>query len=389
MGDWRMIRLIATRELRERARTRGFVAATAVLLVAAVAAGVVPRFLDDDKSSLRVGLVGGPRSAALTAALNLAASEDLVRLVPVGSVGEADEALREREVDVVVEGTTSVRIRGERTGERAEELAGRLAGAIPVVAGLETAGLPPERIGPLLSPAPLPVRPLVPPREDTARDAVFIGALALYVALLTYGGWVGTGVLEEKSSRVVEVVLAAVRPAELLAGKVIGIGVLGLGQLALVGGVGLLSAVLAGSDAPSSAPGAVGLVLLWFVLGFAFYSCAFAVAGASASRQEDAQSAMGPLYVLLVVAYLATGAAQASPDGALARISSFVPPLAPLTGPSRVLLGHAPFWEVAASVALTLVATVGLIRLAGRMYGGAVLRFGPRLGLRELVSPPT
>jgi ABC-2 type transport system permease protein len=207
--------------------------------------------------------------------------------------------------------------------------------------------------------------------------------------LLTYGGWVGMGVLEEKSSRVVEVVLSAVRPAELLAGKVVGIGVLGLAQLALVGGVGLLSAVLAGSDAPPSAPGAVGLVLLWFVLGFAFYSCAFAVAGSAASRQEDAQSVMGPLYVLLVVSYLVAQAAQTDPDSALARVSSFVPALAPLTAPSRVLLRHAPLSEVLASVALTVIGTLVLVRLAGRLYGGAVLRFGPKLRLRELVSPTT
>jgi ABC-2 type transport system permease protein len=127
-------------------------------------------------------------------------------------------------------------------------------------------------------------------------------------------------------------------------------------------------------------------VLLWFVLGFAFYSCAFAVAGAAASRQEDAQAAMGPLYVVLVVAYFVTGAVQAAPDSLLARISAFVPPLAPLTAPSRVLLGHAPLWEVLASIGLTAAATVALVRLAGRVYGGAVLRFGPRLGVRELIG---
>ncbi|HEV3400977.1 MAG TPA: ABC transporter permease [Acidimicrobiales bacterium] len=121
-------------------------------------------------------------------------------------------------------------------------------------------------------------------------------------------------------------------------------------------------------------------------LGFAFYSCAFAVAGSAASRQEDAQAAIGPLYVLLIVSYFVTGAVQAAPDGLVARFSSFVPPLAPLTATSRVLLGHAPLWEVVASVALTVVATIALVRLAGRVYGGAVLRFGPKLGMRELVS---
>lgn len=389
MGDWSMIRLIAARELRERSRTRGFLAATAFLLVVAVAAGVVPAFLDHDRRALRVGIVGAP-SAAVASSLPIAASGEAVDVVEAGSVVDADDALRQGKLDVVVEGTTSVRIRGERTGERATDLAERLASAIPIAAALESAGVPPEGIGTVLSPTPLPVRPVEPPREDEgSRDAVLLGGLALYIALFSYAGWVGTGVVEEKSSRVVEVVLSAVRPAELLAGKVLGIGVLGLAQLVMVGGAGLAAAVAAGTDVPSSAPGAVGLVLLWFVLGFAFYSSAFAVAGSAASRQEDAQAVMGPLYVLLIVSYFVAQAAQANPEGTLARVSAFVPPLAPLTAPSRVLLGHAPVWETAASVAVTVAGTVVLVRLAARVYGGAVLRFGPKLGFRELVSGRT
>lgn len=388
MADRRAVRLIAERELRERARARGFLVATGVLLVAAVAAGVIPAFVDDDPEPVAVGVVGAPQPAVESALrLAVAGSGDELRVVELGSVAEGDRALRQGDVDLVVEGTTGVSVRGERTGERARDLAGRLASAIPVNLELESAGLPPERVGAVLGAPPLPVRDVEPPREDAgSRDAVVLGGLALYLALLTYGGWVGMGVLEEKASRVAEVVLSAVRPAELLAGKVIGIGLLGVGQLALVGAVGLASSVVAGSDAPSSAPTAVGLVLLWFVLGFAFYSCAFAAAGSAASRQEDAQAAMGPLYVLLVVAYLLSTGVQANPDGGVARIASFVPPLAPLTAPARVLLGHPPVWEVVASVVLMIVATYALVRLAARVYGGAVLRFGARLGLRDLLS---
>ncbi|HEX2024230.1 MAG TPA: hypothetical protein VHF00_05955 [Acidimicrobiales bacterium] len=212
MGDRGVVRLIIAREVRERARARGFVVSTAVLLLAAVAAGVIPSFLGDDRPTLDVGVVGPP-SAVVASALRIAGAGEPMDVVELGSVAAGDAALRAGDVDVVVEGTTGVRVRGERTGERATELAGRLASAIPVALGLESAGLPSERIGALLSSPPLPVRPVEPPRQDEgSRDAVLLGGLALYIALFTYGGWVGTGVLEEKSSRVVEVVLSAVRP---------------------------------------------------------------------------------------------------------------------------------------------------------------------------------
>lgn len=379
------------REVRERIRARGFRIATVILVAGAVAAGVVPSLLGDEEHTIDVGVIGTP-SAALEAALRFtaAASGDKLQVTPLPSVAVGDSELKAGNLDVVVEGAARIHVHGDRTGERSSDFAQRLAQVIPMRTGLESAGVPPDRIERALAPTPLPIRSVEPPREDAgSRDAVFIGGLILYIALVTYGGWVASGVLEEKSSRVIEVVLAAVRPSELLAGKVIGVGLVGLGQLVAVGGVGLAAAALAGSDPPSSVSAAVGLVALWFVLGFAFYSCAFAALGAAASRQEDAQAAMGPLVGLLVAAYLLSTAVQTNPDGLLARVGSFVPPLAPMTVPARVLLGHAPLWEVLLSVALMLAGTYALVRLGARAYGGAVLRFGARLGLRELLTSST
>ena len=120
-----------------------------------------------------------------------------------------------------------------------------------------------------------------------------------------YGQWVVSGVVEEKNNRVVELILSTVRPRHLLAGKVIGIGLLGLAQLALV--AGLAAALLAAGvfDAPAALGGSLALVMPWFALGFALYAVAYAAAGALASRQQNADTAGQPVTYTLLAAYFA------------------------------------------------------------------------------------
>jgi ABC-2 type transport system permease protein len=233
------------------------------------------------------------------------------------------------------------------------------------------------------------VRSLIPasPGNQAIRAIVVLGTIILYLSLVAYGGWVTSGVLEEKSSRVVEVILSAVRPRELLAGKVIGIGLLGLGQFAAVAVAGTIAAIAVGRHLPPSTPWAIALIVGWFFLGYAFYCCAFAAAGAASSRQAEAPTVAGPLTLLILLGYLASLAIQSNPDGVLARITPFVPPLAPMAMPARMLLGHAAPWELPASAAVTLAATYGLVRLAGRAYSGTILRFGSRVSLREALRP--
>ena len=233
------------------------------------------------------------------------------------------------------------------------------------------------------------MRSLIPvtPGNEASKAIVVLGTIILYLSLATYGGWVTSGVLEEKSSRVAEVILSAVRPRELLAGKVIGIGLLGLGQFAAVALTATIAAIAVGRHLPASTPGAIGLITLWFLLGYAFYCSAFAAAGAASSRQAEAPAVAGPLSLLILLGYVASLSVQVNPDGVLARITPFIPPLAPMVMPARMLLGHAQPWELPASAALMLVATYGLIRMAGRAYSGNILRFSGRVTVRGALRP--
>jgi ABC-2 type transport system permease protein len=129
--------------------------------------------------------------------------------------------------------------------------------------------------------------------------------------------------------------------------------------------------------------GAVALPLVRFLLGYAFYAAAFAVAGALVPRQEELQSSTTPLTMLILISLFAGFVVNSDPEGTLAHVCAFIPTTAPITMPARIVLGAAPAWEIAASVAVMVVATLALIPLAARIYSAVVLRTGSAVKLRE------
>jgi len=385
------VRLVAGREVRERGRSKVFWVGTSVLLLAVVAAIIVPAVLGHHRQqAFRVGTVGAAPAGLLSSVTaDAAALGGSAQIRALGSAAAARSALDTRALDLVIEGGTGVLVRGQNTDPAVAGLAQLVARDVAVQARLRAAGVPAGRIRGTFAAAPAPVRSLFPasPGNQASRAIVVAGTIILYLGLVTYGGWVTSGVLEEKSSRVVEVILAAVRPRELLAGKVIGIGLLGLGQFAAIAVAGTIAAVAVGRHLSASTPGAIGLIAVWFLLGYAFYCCAFAAAGAASSRQAEAPVAAGPLTLLILLGYVASLSVQSNPDGVLARITPFIPPLAPMTMPARMLLGHPAPWELPLSAAVTLAATYGLVRLAGRGFCGTILRSGSRATLREALRP--
>jgi ABC-2 type transport system permease protein len=216
-----------------------------------------------------------------------------------------------------------------------------------------------------------------------ARTFAFFGVIFLFISIVTYGQWILIGVIEEKSSRVVEVVLGAVRSHHLLAGKVLGIGVLGLGQLIVVGAVALVLIQQSSTfELPSAAGTAAIAVVIWFLLGFAFYATAYAATGSLVSRQEEAQNAAFPLTMLLMAGYFIASFSFTG-DNPVLRIASLLPPTAPMTMPLRMAAGDAQVWEVTLSLTLMVVVTWLLIRLAGRIYAGGLLRAGGRIKIKD------
>jgi ABC-2 type transport system permease protein len=290
-------------------------------------------------------------------------------------------------VDVaIVDGRLLVK---ESRSNAAVRVAQRAVAGQSAMTRLRAAGLTQQEALETLALRPLQVNVLDPGARDRERDTgmLGIGVLILFAALLIYGQSVASSVTEEKSSRVIELLLTSVAPRRLLAGKVLGVGALGVAQVITVCSAGLISARIAGGEGlPPSARGTVALVVGWFVLGFAFYSVAYSALGALVSRQEDLDATTAPVNVLLIATYFGANAAIENPDGTWAQIAAFLPPVAPLIVPTRVVLGDMGAVGLIASVAVSLLATFLLIRVAAGIYERSILRVGAPISLRSALA---
>lgn len=371
MSGRRAITLVAEREIRERLRSRAFLASTVVMLAIVGASAAFARVYAPEQT-FRVA-VATPVPSGLDAALQRAAKpfDATVRLHVLGSASAARDDLAARKVDALL-------LLG------ADRLVFRVNVDSKLAAVADTAVRALRRH---LPPAPELTTTTLEPSDGESSDAATlvatIGSLLLLTSLAVYGQWVLLGVVEEKNNRVVELILSTVRARHLLAGKVIGIGLLGLAQLTLVAGLaaGLLVAGL--FDAPTSLGGNVALVVPWFALGFALYAVAYAAAGALASRQQNAETAGQPVtYTLLATYFVGYAALAADPEGLLAHALTVFPVTAPLVLPARSALVGVPLWEHALAVVLVLCSIYALVRLAGRIYAHGLLHSGPRLGVR-------
>ncbi len=209
----------------------------------------------------------------------------------------------------------------------------------------------------------------------------------LFLTITTYGAMVLSGVVEEKASRVVEVLLARMPARNLLAGKITGIGLLGLAQITLTALVALIAARMTDAfDVPAVRGATLAWIVVWFVLGYALYATVFGALGSLASRTEDAQSVAGPVSVVLGAAYLVAFAAIGSPGAVWARVVSYFPVTAPLAMPNRVAMGTAAWWEPPVAAVVTVAAIGTLVWFGGRVYSRAVLHTGTTLKLREVWS---
>ena len=391
MGAAAAIGLVARREFVERVRQKSFVISTLVLVGVLVAITLMPvLFGFDDPEQYDVGLVGAvppELTERLSTQAEMAGAEiDTTMLASEEAAREALQAEGDAGVDIAILEGGRLLAQSEPPGEL-QRLVQAASAATRVADRLESAGLGADEVASVLNPPPLPLDTLEPAPEGGTAEAgsvAFVAAFLLYGQILGYGFAVSAGVVEEKATRIVEILLSSLRPSHLLAGKVIGIGLLGLVQLLLLVGLGLLMVVVSGAVAlPPGTAGAVAVVLFWFLLGYAFYSCAFAVAGALVSRQEEIQNTTAPLMLTVLVSFFIAIAALNDPGSTLATVASFLPPVAPLVMPVRVVLGDASIAAVGLSAAATAAAAVALVVLAARVYAGAILRTGGRVRISD------
>ncbi|MDT0275768.1 ABC transporter permease [Blastococcus goldschmidtiae] len=379
-----LVRLVAARELSTRIRDKGFIISSVVILLVIVGAMVFQVLAASGDDETRVGLVGG--DASVTAALQ-AQGEALdvdVTVVEFDDGSAARTAVDEEDVEgALLAGADPELLVRESAGSTLEAVVQGAVGQLAIADQLSAAGI---------TELDVPEVAVTALDEDAAADAqrivtAIFGVVILYSLLILFGQFIAQGVVEEKSSRVVELLLATMRPWQLLAGKILGLGLLALGQIVAIGVVAVAAALAFDVvDVPGDLISTVAVVIAWFVLGYAWYAAVFAVAASLVSRQEDLATVLMPTSMVLVVAFFIGIQAASDPGGVLARVTSYIPGLSPLVMPVRQAAGEVALWEIALAVVLMVLAIVLVVRLGGRIYSGALLRTGGKIKMREALA---
>jgi ABC-2 type transport system permease protein len=383
------VRLVAKRELNARLRTKSFLLGTAVILIVFSGYFLLQATLLSDAGRSKIGLTG--QATGISDQLK-AVSGQLgkdVETVTVTSPEEGRSQVESGNLDALLSGSASdlqVLVKSNLDPQLHAAL-NSIAQQQVLNAKLLEAGVDPAQVTAEIGAATVKVASISPP--DPEKDQRMIIGLVmvflLYMSITSYGTLVAQGVVEEKSSRVVEILLSTLRPWHLLLGKVIGLGLTGLIQLVIVAGAGLGMATATGTLTLSGiAAGTVLWGLLWYILGFFLYATIFAAAGSLVSRQEDAQSVLTPVTMVLVLGFVVgVNLMLESPDGQATTVLSLIPLLSPVLMPGRIAAGLAPDWQVVLSIVLTLAMIALLTWLGGRIYQNAVLRTGSRVKLRD------
>jgi ABC-2 type transport system permease protein len=383
LGSGALIRLVAAREVSTRLRDKTFLISSAVMLLIILGVLVFQVVLGSGSDERRIGVTGG--SAALGPALE-AQGEVLGLDVTVVDLPDDDAAARTavetEDVDAaVLDGTgPDPELVVRESDSTLEALVSGAVSSLALGRVLAEAGV---------APGDLPQVTVTALDQTSAADqqrtvVAIVGVVLLYSLIILFGQFVAQGVVEEKSSRVVELLLATMRPWQLLAGKILGLGALGLAQIALIAVIGVGGALAFDVvDVPGDLIGTVGWVLFWYLLGYALFASLFAVAASLVSRQEDLASVLTPASLVLFVGFFIAIQAATNPSGTLAVVTSFVPGLSPMVMPVRQAAGEVAAWEVGLAVVLMLVATALVVRLGGRVYSGALLRTSGKTKIRE------
>jgi ABC-2 type transport system permease protein len=383
---WRRTWIVALREIRERGGSHAYRISTALGVILVVAIVLVPSQLDKS-TTYHVGMSGAVPGGTVTALAEQAraVNHDL-EVTHYPSIADGERAVRDKKIDVLlVDGT-----RLEWRTKSDSTLAAAIANAVQEVHIRDQAdrlGISSDKLAQLLVPVSLTSRTLgaAHTADKDANTVGFIAVGLMYLAISFYAGYVLTGVVQEKANRVAEVLLARMPAREILAGKVVGIGVVGLTQLAAIGVAAVTTAAFMGADAPSIPGDVLAWTCLWFVLGYLFYSVLYAALGATTSRIEDAQAAITPITGLMLLSYFGVIYAEENPDAVVTILLSYFPPTAPVVMTYRLAVHAVPGWQTMTAATCMVIAMWGLIRLAGRIYSGALLRFGGRVPLRDLV----
>lgn len=363
-------RLVVGREVRESFRRTSVRVVIVVLFVAALAAVILPDVLGgDDRPEFDV-IVAPEVPASIRDALpDLADAADAdVEVVDPSTLDPVPasprSAVEDGQVDAaLIEDSPLLAVTRDDPSDT-------LVTVLLQAASVDLAATPPLRF-----------ESVDTGEADERRGVAFGASIVLYMSLLTVTIQVANGTAIEKSSRISEVLLAVVRPGTLLFGKVVGVGLVSLaGVMALV--VPVVGKGLLGGSLPSSAIPAVGVAMVWFLLGLALWAPVAGMAGSLVERQEEVGTAVQPMTVIMVGAFFVSTSAA---DTVVGAVLAWFPLTSPIVEPARLVTGESSALEAGGSIVLLVIAAAVAVRFGGVIYRRAIVRTGRRLKVRDLL----
>lgn len=388
LGSWDAVRLVAGREVSTKMRSKAFLISTAATLLLLVGFALVMKFVSGG-SDATVGFTQGNEPLAKPLE---AVARSIGETIDTREVSEDDGRgqVADESLDALVVGSgDDLRVVVKKDiDDSLRNAFNVLASQLALNQEISELGGDPTAVSAAVADAEVQVEPLEEPFPYNGQQLALgiIAGILIYMSLLLNGQLVAQGVVEEKASRVVELLLSTIRPWQLMLGKVLGIGLVGLVQMVVIGGVGIAAALAFDvlTISVSAAVGTVVWLVVWYLLGFLLYSLLFAGLGALVSRQEDVGGVVSPALMFVIVGYvIGISVLPSDPDNALVGTLSLLPPFAPTLMPMRLAMGGVPAWEAALSVGLVVILIPVLVWLAGRIYSNAVMRSGARVKLRD------
>ncbi|MCJ0891765.1 ABC transporter permease [Rhodococcus sp. ARC_M5] len=394
LNSFSAVSLIAKREFTVQVMKKSFVISN-VIILAVIVGGIIAFSIfsgSGDEERDVVGIAGDQSIAAVVEATGDAVGSPVeVREVADAAAARSGVESGDLDVALVPDGTA-----GAYTAVTESDLTGTLRavveGSVATQAtntALAQQGVDQNELGAATSVATVTVDAIDPPDPEAGqRTALALSAVfLLYAQIIGFGMYVAMGVVEEKSSRVVELLLSTVRPLQLLWGKILGIGAVGILQLALYGiagvGAGLGTGVLTVTGAAVSVFAAT---LAWFILGFAFFAVLYAAGGSMVSRQEDVNSTTMPLLILIMAMFFAAFYSVSDPESTLANTLSWIPPFSAIMMPLRIAAGVTSPVQIVGSAVLMVITTAILAMGAAKIYQRSILRIGKTVSWKEAFS---
>ena len=375
--------LVAEREITTKVRDKTFIGSTVFLLLIVLASIVIPALISGSDGPDKVAVVD-PLGTAVVKRADQVAGGGAYEARQLAGVPEAERLVSDGDVDAaLVPGDGGYTVVGG--SEVDSDLLASLREALlaqQTERNAAGAGLTPDELRAgsglterLLDPGPIP--PLV-------AELASIGlAIVFYMTALGFGMMIAQSVVQEKESRVVEILAAAVPIRALLWGKVLGNSIMALAQITMIAIAAIIGLTAIDRDDLLSVIAPVsGWFVVYFVLGFVALASLWAVAGSIATRQEDLQSTTLPGQMILLLPFFFSVFAGDSAK----TVASFVPIASSMAMPGRMLTEDVPLWQPLVSIAILIAATVGLVAGGARLYERTLLQTGRRMGYREAIA---